>query len=92
MVIHGQQRVDERLLAFLLVVAPDDLWSEGNLAEEGEGEEHADDPAVDEKRGDRVERCVGGQDDSQPERQERERRLTACGNAGRWPRRRPGSR
>jgi hypothetical protein len=61
-VVHGQQRVDEGLLAFLLVVAPHDLRPERDLAEEGEGEEDADDPAVDDERGDRVEGRVGGQD------------------------------
>ena len=33
-VVDGQERVDEGLLAFLLVVSPDDLRAEGDLAEE----------------------------------------------------------
>lgn len=66
-VVDGQERVDEGLLVFLLVVAADDLGPEGDLAQEGEGEEHTDDPAVDDQRADRVERRVGGQDEGDPE-------------------------
>ena len=67
MVIDGEERVDQGLLAFLLVVAPDDLGSQGDLAEERQSEEDADDPAVDDQRRHRVERRVGGEDDDQPE-------------------------
>ena len=54
MVVDGQQRVDESLLAFLLIVAPDDLRLQSDLAEERQSEEDADDPAIDDEGGNRV--------------------------------------
>ena len=71
MVVDGEERVDEGLLAFLLVVAPGDLRFEGDLAEECQGEEDADDPAVDDEGADRVERGVSGENDRNADGQER---------------------
>lgn len=73
--VDGEQRVDQGLLAFLLVVAPDDLRPQGDLSEERQGEEDPDDPAVDDQRRDGIKGRVGGEDDGQTERQERRRRL-----------------
>ena len=62
-VVDGEERVDEGLLAFLLVVAAVQFRFQRDLAEEGEGEEQADDAAVDDEGGERVECRVGRQDD-----------------------------
>lgn len=59
MVVDGQERVDQRLLASLLVVPPCQLRFEGDPAEEGQGEEDPDDPPVDDERRDGIEGGVG---------------------------------
>lgn len=59
MVVHGQQRVDEGLLALLLVVAPVEFRLQGDLTQQSEGEEQPDDAAVDDEGRDRIERGVG---------------------------------